>query len=45
MKCDLRDEDEIIKLFEWIDRKLGAIGILINAAGILLPTTLMGKLD
>lgn len=42
LKCDLSDEDEILKCFTWVENTLGGISILVNNAGIVQPTTLRG---
>ncbi|KAF5290416.1 hypothetical protein FQR65_LT11593 [Abscondita terminalis] len=38
--CDLTDEQQILDAFKWIEDTLGPISILINNAGLLIPTTL-----
>lgn len=37
------DEDEVVKIFEWIDETLGGPDILLNVAGIGGRTSLLGK--
>lgn len=41
-QCDVTNEEEVIKTFQWIEETLGPISILINNAGMLKPTTLKG---
>ncbi|XP_059609403.1 farnesol dehydrogenase-like [Phlebotomus argentipes] len=36
--CDVMKEEEIIKTFAWIDEKFGGVDVLINNAGILIPS-------
>lgn len=42
-ECDLRQEQDIVDAFEWIDETFGGISILVNAAGVLRPTSMLGK--
>ncbi|KAK4886304.1 hypothetical protein RN001_002575 [Aquatica leii] len=39
-QCDITKDEDIFSSFEWIIENLGSISILINAAGVLKPTTL-----
>ncbi|KAF5299622.1 hypothetical protein FQA39_LY11537 [Lamprigera yunnana] len=39
-ECDVTNDEEIFSTFEWIEDTLGPISILVNAAGVLKPTTL-----
>ena len=32
--CDITDREQVSKLFEWLDSKLGPVDILVNSAGI-----------
>lgn len=41
-RCDMRQEEEILKAFAWIEKNLGGISILVNNAGLLQRTTLLG---
>ena len=43
VKCDVSDEKQVAEAFEWIDKNLGAISILINNAGIIRPANFQGK--
>ena len=43
VKCSVTDEKEVADAFEWIDKNLGAISVLINNAGMLRPVTFSGK--
>lgn len=43
MKCDVTNETEVFKVFKWIDSSLGGTHVLVNNAGILRQTQLMGK--
>ncbi|XP_059612425.1 farnesol dehydrogenase-like [Phlebotomus argentipes] len=43
VKCDITKEDEIIKVFDWIDREFNGIDVLINNAGISRQTNLIKK--
>lgn len=42
-ECDLSQEQDIVNAFEWIDETFGGISILVNAAGVLRPTSMLGK--
>lgn len=35
-KCDVSDEKEVQKIFQWIHENLKTISILINNAGVLI---------
>uniref|UniRef100_A0A1L8E4L9 Putative dehydrogenase n=1 Tax=Nyssomyia neivai TaxID=330878 RepID=A0A1L8E4L9_9DIPT len=41
MKCDVSQEEEIIRVFELIDAKFNGIDVLINNAGIIRDTALI----
>lgn len=41
MKCDITIEADIIKCFQWVEKTLGGVDILINNAGIYRPTKLI----
>lgn len=42
-RCDMRIEAEILKAFAWIEKNLGAVSVLVNNAGLLQQTTLLGQ--
>lgn len=35
MQCDVRQEEDILKVFKWAEEKLGGIDVMINNAGVL----------
>lgn len=39
-KADISEEQEILEAFDWITHNIGPISVLVNNAGISLPTTL-----
>ncbi|KAF5290417.1 hypothetical protein FQR65_LT11594 [Abscondita terminalis] len=39
-QCDVSNDEDIFATFEWIEETLGPVSILINAAGVLKPSTL-----
>ncbi|XP_059611813.1 farnesol dehydrogenase-like [Phlebotomus argentipes] len=41
VKCDITKEDEIVEVFDWIDREFKGIDVLINNAGIFRSTELI----
>ncbi|KAL5292269.1 DHRS11.2 family protein [Megaselia abdita] len=43
MKCDVANEAEVIKVFQWIESNVGVIHVLVNNAGIQKKNYLMGK--
>ncbi|XP_055715520.1 farnesol dehydrogenase-like [Phlebotomus papatasi] len=43
MKCDVSKEDDIVRVFEWIETKFKGIDVLINNAGIIRQTELINK--
>ncbi|XP_055695276.1 farnesol dehydrogenase-like [Lutzomyia longipalpis] len=43
VKCDVSNEDDIVRVFAWIDKKFNGIDVLINNAGILRETELINK--
>lgn len=43
LKGDISSEEDIIKTFQWIKNKFGAIHVLVNNAGILRQGTLLGE--
>ncbi|XP_055704608.1 farnesol dehydrogenase-like [Phlebotomus papatasi] len=43
VKCDVSKEDDIVRVFEWIETKFKGIDVLINNAGIVRQTELINK--
>ncbi|XP_055715430.1 farnesol dehydrogenase-like [Phlebotomus papatasi] len=43
VKCDVSKEDDIVRVFEWIETKFKGIDVLINNAGIIRETELINK--
>lgn len=43
IKCDLQDEKSIVEAFEWINRELGGVDVLVNNAGVTVTSTISGK--
>lgn len=43
LECDLTNENDILKAFKWIDDNLGGIHFLINNAGIIRKSSILGK--
>ncbi|XP_012224676.2 farnesol dehydrogenase-like [Linepithema humile] len=35
MQCDVRQEKDILKVFQWAEKELGGVDVLINNAGVL----------
>ena len=44
MECDVRKEEDILKVFRWTEEELGGVDILINNAGILVAEPIIGEL-
>ncbi|XP_050429217.1 farnesol dehydrogenase-like [Adelges cooleyi] len=42
IECDITDENAVKTVFSWIDGNLGGISIMINNAGLLRRSTLLG---
>lgn len=40
VKCDITNEDEIKATFKWITEDIGPVHILVNNAGLTVPSTL-----
>jgi len=45
IRCDLREEKDILKMFKWVIMKLGGVDVLINNAGIISKDLISGKLS
>lgn len=43
LKCDLTDENQILNIFKWIDENIGGIHFMINNAGIIRISPILGK--
>jgi len=43
LPCDLTDEKDILNAFQWIDVNIGAIHYMINNAGIVRISTIIGE--
>jgi len=44
MQCDVRQEEDILKVFKWAEEKLDGIDVMINNAGVISTETIIGKL-
>lgn len=44
VKCDLRNEDDILKAFQWTTKELGGVDVLVNNAGVAVTATIAGKI-
>lgn len=42
VKCDLTKEEQILEAFNWVKENLGPVHILVNNAGFIRPTNLIG---
>ncbi|XP_044733703.1 farnesol dehydrogenase-like [Chrysoperla carnea] len=40
LQCDIRNEKEILNAFEWVEKNLGGVDVLVNNAGLMQITTL-----
>lgn len=40
--CDITEEESVVEVFEWADT-LGGISVLVNNAGIIMRTSLLGE--
>ncbi|XP_044731919.1 farnesol dehydrogenase-like [Chrysoperla carnea] len=40
VKCDIQNEKDIIGAFEWVEKNLGGVDVLINNAGLMKDTNL-----
>lgn len=43
MKCDVQQEEEILKVFKWAEEELGGVDVLINNAGVVVNKPIIGK--
>src|SRR5687768_17995125 len=43
--CDVADRESVRQLFEWANRELGRIDILVNAAGVNIKTRKMSEMS
>lgn len=43
MKCDVTNEDEILKVFDSIKKSYGGVDVLINNAGLAHPSPLLNS--
>jgi NADP+-dependent farnesol dehydrogenase len=43
IKCDLSDETQIIEAFQWVEKNLGGVDLLVNNAGVIPLSTLSGR--
>ena len=43
LKCDMSKEEEILEAFNWVKENVGPVSVLVNNAGFIRPTTLLGK--
>jgi len=43
--CDINDREQVSKLFEWLDSKLGPVDILVNSAGINVGDRMMSNIN
>lgn len=44
IECDLTNETDILNAFKWIDENIGAIHFMINNAGIIRISKILGKI-
>ena len=43
--CDATDRDQVAQLFQWLDKELGPIDILVNSAGMNITNRMMSNID
>jgi len=41
--CDITDEQAVQDVFHWVNTELGSVSILVNNAGIIIRTSLLGE--
>ncbi|XP_043269467.1 uncharacterized short-chain type dehydrogenase/reductase y4vI-like [Venturia canescens] len=41
MACDMSKEEDILKVFQWTEKELGGVDVLINNAGVLVSETII----
>lgn len=44
VQCDVRQEKDILKVFEWAEKELGGVDVLVNNAGVTSITPIIGEL-
>ncbi|ALC49343.1 CG8757 [Drosophila busckii] len=42
LKCDIQEEQQVLQAFEWTQRQLGGVQLLVSNAGIIASTELSG---
>ncbi|KAH8322318.1 farnesol dehydrogenase [Drosophila kikkawai] len=45
IKCDVKDEEQVLEAFDWIRRHLGGVDALVSNAGIIATGELSGQAD
>ncbi len=43
--CDITNRKQVAELFEWLNREIGSIDILVNSAGINIGNRMMANID
>jgi len=43
LECDLTNENDILAAFKWIDENIGGIHFMINNAGIIRISPILGE--
>ncbi|MCH7560701.1 MAG: SDR family oxidoreductase, partial [Thaumarchaeota archaeon] len=43
--CDATNRDQVAQLFQWLDKELGPIDILVNSAGMNITNRMMSNID
>ncbi|XP_062558602.1 farnesol dehydrogenase-like [Armigeres subalbatus] len=41
VKCDVSNEEDILQVFKWVEKKFGGVDVLVNNAGVLRETDLI----